>query len=82
MKVDQLKFYEVIDSRGNPTIACKIFSGKFSSISMVPSGASTGSKEAQEIRDNDKKRFLGKAFLPFLAQVLYHFCRHPNHKKC
>jgi len=60
MKVDQLKFYEVIDSRGNPTIACKIFSGKFSSISMVPSGASTGSKEAQEIRDNDKKRFLGK----------------------
>ena len=60
MKIDQLKFYEVIDSRGNPTIACKIFSGKFSSISMVPSGASTGSKEAQEIRDNDKKRFLGK----------------------
>ena len=60
MKIDQLKFYEVIDSRGNPTIACKIFSGKLSSISMVPSGASTGSKEAQEIRDNDKKRFLGK----------------------
>ena len=60
MKIDQLKFYEVIDSRGNPTIACKIFSGKFSSISMVPSGASTGSKEAQEIRDNDIKRFLGK----------------------
>ena len=60
MKIDELKFYEVIDSRGNPTIACKIFSGKYSSISMVPSGASTGSKEAQEIRDNDKKRFLGK----------------------
>ena len=69
MKIDQLKFYEVIDSRGNPTVACKILCGKFSSISMVPSGASTGSKEAQEIRDNDKKRFLGKGLKEIIKKT-------------
>ena len=56
MKIDQLKFYEVIDSRGNPTIACKIFSGKFSSI-YGSFWRLNWFKEAQEIRDNDKKDF-------------------------
>ena len=60
MKIEQLKFYEVIDSERESYNSLQDFSAKFSSISMVPSGASTGSKEAQEIRDNDKKRFLGK----------------------
>ena len=52
---------EVLDSRGNPTIEVEVYteSGAFGR-AMVPSGASTGEHEAVELRDGDKKRFLGK----------------------
>ncbi len=52
---------EVIDSRGNPTIEVEVYteSGAFGR-AMVPSGASTGEREALELRDGDKSRFLGK----------------------
>ena len=52
---------EVIDSRGNPTIECEVTteSGAFGR-AMVPSGASTGEREALELRDGDKSRFSGK----------------------
>ncbi len=56
-----VKALEVLDSRGNPTIQVEvILAGGFSGISMVPSGASTGSFEAVELRDNDKTRYFGK----------------------
>lgn len=52
---------EVLDSRGNPTIQVEVITeGGFSGIAMVPSGASTGSFEAVELRDGDKTRFMGK----------------------
>ena len=52
-KVDAI---QVFDSRGIPTISCKItLDCGVSASAMVPSGASTGSKEALELRDNDKK---------------------------
>jgi len=52
---------EVLDSRGNPTVECEILTnGGASGRAMVPSGASTGEHEALELRDGDKKRYLGK----------------------
>ena len=52
---------EVLDSRGNPTVQVEVVTeGGFSGLAIVPSGASTGSFEAVELRDNDKTRFFGK----------------------
>lgn len=55
---------EVIDSRGNPTVEVEVTteSGAFGR-AMVPSGASTGEREALELRDGDKTRFMGKVLL-------------------
>jgi enolase len=52
---------QVLDSRGNPTVEVDVYleSGAFGR-AAVPSGASTGKREALEIRDGDKKRYLGK----------------------
>jgi enolase len=60
-KITELFAREILDSRGNPTIEvdCLLESGALGR-AAVPSGASTGSREALELRDGDKKRFLGK----------------------
>ena len=56
--------FEVLDSRGNPTVAAEvILSDNSSSLAYVPSGASTGKYEALELRDQDKSRFQGKGVL-------------------
>jgi enolase len=61
---------EVIDSRGNPTVEAEVFleSGVMGR-AAVPSGASTGTREAVELRDGDKKRYLGKGVLNAVANV-------------
>ncbi|MGM9918171.1 MAG: phosphopyruvate hydratase [Lactimicrobium massiliense] len=61
---------EVLDSRGNPTVECEITteSGAFGR-AIVPSGASTGEREALELRDGDKSRFGGKGVLKAVANV-------------
>ena len=61
---------EVIDSRGNPTVEVEVAteSGAFGR-AMVPSGASTGEREALELRDGDKARFLGKGVLKAVSNV-------------
>jgi len=61
---------EVMDSRGNPTIEVEVRteSGSFGR-AMVPSGASTGEREALELRDGDKTRFLGKGVLKAVENV-------------
>ncbi|WP_249028506.1 phosphopyruvate hydratase [Tannockella kyphosi] len=61
---------EVIDSRGNPTIEVEVTtqSGAYGR-AMVPSGASTGEREALELRDEDNTRFLGKGVLKAVANV-------------
>ena len=55
---------EILDSRGNPTVECDVLleSGTMGR-AAVPSGASTGSREAIELRDGDKGRYLGKGVL-------------------
>ena len=70
MKISDIKAREILDSRGNPTVAVKVFledgsSGEF----KVPSGASTGEKEALELRDNDQNRYLGKGVLKAVKNV-------------
>nr|VFK67610.1 MAG: enolase [Candidatus Kentron sp. UNK]VFK72842.1 MAG: enolase [Candidatus Kentron sp. UNK] len=60
-KITDIKAREVIDSRGNPTVeADVILDSGIMGQAAVPSGASTGSREAVELRDGDKSRFLGK----------------------
>ncbi|MBK6598931.1 MAG: phosphopyruvate hydratase [Proteobacteria bacterium] len=61
---------EVIDSRGNPTVeADVILSSGVMGRAAVPSGASTGTREAVELRDGDKKRYLGKGVLTAVKNV-------------
>jgi len=59
--IERVSALEVLDSRGNPTVLARVYldDGSFGQ-AMVPSGASTGSREALEKRDGDKKRYLGK----------------------
>ncbi len=61
---------EILDSRGNPTIEVTVClkSGAFG-VAAVPSGASTGSREALELRDKDPKRYLGKGVLKAVSHV-------------
>jgi Enolase len=63
-QIDKVRTLEVLDSRGNPTIQVEITTkGGAKGMAIVPSGASTGSHEALELRDEDKKRFAGKGIL-------------------
>lgn len=61
---------EVLDSRGNPTVEAEVFTdlGAFGR-AAVPSGASTGTREAIELRDGDKARYLGKGVLKAVSHV-------------
>lgn len=70
MRIKDIKAIEILDSRGYPTIRTFVFleNGIFSS-SSVPSGASTGSHEAVELRDNDQKRYHGKGVLKAVDNV-------------
>src|SRR5215207_2072220 len=64
---------EVLDSRGNPTVECdvRLADGSFGR-AAVPSGASTGEREAVELRDGDSKRFLGKGVRKATENVVKH----------
>jgi enolase len=65
-----IKAREVMDSRGNPTIEADVtLEGGFFGTACAPSGASTGSREALELRDGDKSRYLGKGVLKAVANV-------------
>ncbi|MCP4652212.1 MAG: phosphopyruvate hydratase [Candidatus Omnitrophica bacterium] len=69
-KIKEIKAREVLDSRGNPTIEVDvILSNGVMGRAIVPSGASTGEHEAIELRDGDKKRFLGKGVRKAVANV-------------
>ena len=61
LAIEDVRAMEVLDSRGNPTIQVEVLLADGSSgMAMVPSGASTGSFEAVELRDNENNRYLGK----------------------
>ena len=64
MIIQTIKAREVLDSRGNPTVEADVFlTNGVSGSAIVPSGASTGQREALELRDGDKNRYLGKGVL-------------------
>ena len=69
-KIVDIKAREILDSRGNPTLEADVTleSGVIGS-AMVPSGASTGEREAIELRDGDKARYLGKGVLNAINNV-------------
>ncbi len=60
-KITKVFARQVFDSRGNPTVEAEVFSKNYSCSSICPSGASTGSFEAHEKRDNNKKNYNGKS---------------------
>ncbi|MBQ1496208.1 MAG: phosphopyruvate hydratase [Bacilli bacterium] len=69
-KIKDIKGREILDSRGNPTVEVDvILDNGIVGRAAVPSGASTGEREALELRDNDKSRFLGKGVLKAVNNV-------------
>lgn len=69
-KIKAIHARQILDSRGNPTIEVDVTTEKGNlGRAAVPSGASTGSKEALELRDGDKSRFVGKSVLGAVANV-------------
>lgn len=69
-KITDIRAYEVLDSRGNPTVEADVILEDGSiGTACAPSGASTGSREALELRDGDKSRYLGKGGLKAVEHV-------------
>ena len=69
MKIKKIFAREILDSRGNPTVECDVtLENGIKATASVPSGASTGSREALELRDNDKKRYNGKGVLKAVSK--------------
>ena len=69
-KIVEVRAREILDSRGNPTVEADVLlEGGFSGRAGVPSGASTGTREAVELRDGDKSRYLGKGVRKAVANV-------------
>ena len=70
MKIKDIKAYELLDSRGNPTVGVEVFlSDGSTGLALVPSGASTGKYEAIERRDSEKDRYLGKGVLDAVNSI-------------
>ena len=68
-KIKDIKAREILDSRGNPTIEVSLESEDGIFIDSVPSGASTGEREALELRDNDENRYFGKGVLNAISNI-------------
>jgi enolase len=68
-KILSLEAREILDSRGNPTIEATVITEKGKGVACVPSGASTGTHEAVELRDSDKKRYGGKGVLNAVKNI-------------
>ena len=70
LEIEKVIGREILDSRGNPTVQVEVITeGGFSGVAMVPSGASTGSFEAVELRDGDTDRYMGKGVLKAVENV-------------
>ena len=68
--IQQVRGFEILDSRGNPTVAAElVLSDGSRGFAASPSGASTGSREALELRDGDSRRYLGKGVTRAVAHV-------------
>ena len=70
MEIIDIRAREILDSRGNPTVEAEVeVEGGFTGSAGVPSGASTGSREALELRDEDPSRYLGKGVLKAVENI-------------
>ena len=69
VKIKKIKGRQVFDSRGNPTVEAEVFSENTSALAIVPSGASTGTYEAHELRDKDNISYLGKSVLKAVENI-------------
>ena len=70
VKIKTIKGRQVFDSRGNPTVEAEIYSEDGDNASaIVPSGASTGTYEAYELRDKDNKNYLGKSVFKAVENI-------------
>ena len=70
IKITELRGREILDSRGNPTVEADVtLADGTMARALVPSGASTGTREAVELRDGDKSRYLGKGVLKAVGNV-------------
>ena len=70
IKITDIRGREILDSRGNPTVEADVTLADGSTARAgVPSGASTGTREAVELRDGDKSRYLGKGVQKAVANV-------------
>src|SRR3990167_1194474 len=69
-QIQEIKGREILDSRGNPTLEAEVIltTGEIGH-AAVPSGASTGSREAHEKRDHDAKRYMGKGVLQAVSHI-------------
>ena len=69
-EIVDIRAREILDSRGNPTVEAEVeLANGLIGSACVPSGASTGSREAIELRDNDKSRYLGRGVLNAVGNV-------------
>ncbi len=68
-KIKKIKGRQVFDSRGNPTVEAEVFSDNGSATAIVPSGASTGTHEAFELRDKENKNYLGKSVFKAVENI-------------
>ena len=69
-KIKNIKGRQVFDSRGNPTVEAEVFSEDgANALAIVPSGASTGTHEAYELRDKDNKNYLGKSVFKAIENI-------------
>ena len=69
MHITRVHGREILDSRGNPTVEVDVWAGSAFGRAAVPSGASTGEREALELRDGDQRRYLGKGVRTAVAHV-------------
>ena len=69
MEITRVRGREILDSRGNPTVEVDVWAGGTLGRAAVPSGASTGAREALELRDGDAARYLGKGVRKAVANV-------------
>ncbi|MCA1584055.1 MAG: phosphopyruvate hydratase [Acidobacteria bacterium] len=77
MKISEIKAREILDSRGNPTVEVDVvLEGGARGRAAVPSGASTGEREALELRDGDQQRYLGKGVAKAVANVNGEIAQH------
>ena len=72
MKIKRIKAIEILDSRGNPTIKSFVeLENGLTGSACIPSGASTGTHEAAELRDDNKKRYFLRVKYPDKKEHLY-----------